>query len=133
MPLVIIEVVQNLFDEPLIRFIDHETAADADLRTSRRNANAHCAAVPTLEVSGQDLTDDSACSCDLSSLPGSLVVNVTARMRSGVTNRRAGSDAMRVRDLCFTRPCREDQNRATGMPNGGRLHVVEDFRFEEHL
>ena len=27
----------------------------------------------------------------------------------------------------------EDQNRAIGLPNGGRLHVVENFGFEEHL
>ena len=27
----------------------------------------------------------------------------------------------------------EDQNRAIGLPNGGRLHVVENFGFQEHL
>jgi hypothetical protein len=59
MPFVIIEVVQNLFDElPLIRFIDHrETTADADSRTiATQNANAHRVKGSDPEVAG-DRTD----------------------------------------------------------------------------
>ena len=43
------------------------------------------------------------------------------------------SDAVRQDSSFSTAGPGKNQNRAIGLPNGGRLHVVEDFRFQEHL
>ena len=42
-------------------------------------------------------------------------------------------DAMREYAGLSAARTSKDQDRAIGLPNGGSLHVVEDFSFEEHL
>jgi hypothetical protein len=63
-------------------------------------------------------------------------------VREGYGENAIGSDAFlfkQVGDAVRQDPrfsasgAREDQNRTIALPNGGRLHVVEDFRFQEHL
>ena len=42
-------------------------------------------------------------------------------------------DAVRQDASFSTAGPSEYQNGTIGLPDGGRLHVVEDFRFQEHL
>ena len=43
------------------------------------------------------------------------------------------SDAMRENASFSASGPGKYQHRAIGLPNGGSLHVAEDFRFQEHL
>ncbi len=133
--LVVIEIVDDLAHElTLIGVVDDgERRRDADARTvAAQNAHAHRVKRADPQVAG--VGADHVLQAGLHLTRGFV--------RKGYRQNAIGGDAQLFKQVgdamseyagLSAARTSKDQDGAIGLPNGGRLHVVEDFSFEEHL